>query len=1147
MQDALDESLRLFKRTKKRRRRIVAILLILSFIVSLDVFWILRQPGWTLAGDADCRLQEHTHNDACFASGAPCGCEEHIHSIACYADKTADVETPLDWQYLFADYPYTDSLRKNLVGIAKTQVGYTESKQNFMVDDAGIRHGYTRYGAWYGSPYANWSAMFVSFCLHYAGADPEKTPGNTGAAAMAARWNALDKFAPAQGYVPSGGDLVFFTDNTVGIVTMVQNATCYVIRGDVADCVSGSILFLNDPSISGWGLTEGTVSDLKVQPESPDLLDISTGPAVFIYDSGSNAGQKKPQRLFLKATRTATELIPYLNGRNGNYFFTLLDTNNQELPKDASGNYIVKAETGYKLTLTITCKDGFLPGTYQYQLPGGLQVNGGSGSFILTDGTNVGGWEVTDDGLITMVFNDHMNSRTDITISATMGILFHTQDEPLDFDGKITVTIERPPPADSTTKLNKWGVQGKEDNPEKPDPSKIYWTVQIMGKDGSNIPGSIVTDQLLTGDHRYTASDIAAGLRFGVSETDPQTGAELDWHTWTVLPDDPNLIWTETGWSYKIPETVICKYCGELKLGNDGWNYGIYYSSTPTPVGIVGTLPYTNRVTVDGQQVEGWINFMHGHAQAGIVKNGAFHGDANGGSFIWEFQATLPGLKPGQKAEYFWFIMDYLRVTSDGIGIIDHIENDANHAAITATNNGTTVPVPNVKYATAEDRFAWNNPWSADRNGVYYGRELDLLCRCNCTEETCHFWHNGSCGSKYWFEADDGYWYTNGFCQCWAVEGDTTFTFAYETDDLSVLETYGSPGNNLLNEAVLYNKTQLPDGNWDSVTIAGSEASVPIPGVFKKELTHDFDGYTAHYQITVNEAKLALTNGSPLNIHDEMTKTLAFISGSLVITAEDADGHTTKLRQDVDYTVTYDGTGAVTDDNGNPVHILEIVILNPQPVMYILDYDATLIIPPGTTRAVKYSNAATITLWGRDMTDTSEEKVHADINIAAKVYQVEMHKKDSLTGEPLAGATFGLYNAQGGLIDSDVTDSKGTLLFQTNIVQGVILREHVLYYMQELKAPAGYQLDDTKYWFCFCNSTDSTCTACDATMADIQALRIPFEQIGKVHAVNEPMSYDLPATGGPGVYHYVFVGVVLTLTPLICGFFRRRKQERGHT
>ena len=359
MRDTLGESLKRLKRTKHHNRRWTALLLILSIVVSLDVFWVLRQPGLTLAGDASCGILEHTHDDtcgqlvcvcnkseephthnedcyetsfteaseelrlicelaeephvhndscyetretegheekvlicslttephihtdACFSAEVieaheertlicglseephthedscyklemQCGYEEHIHSIGCYSDETADVETQLDWQEMFADYPYTGDLQKDLVGIAQTQVGYSESELNFAVDKDGNRRGYTRYGAWYGAPYSDWSAMFVSFCLNYAGADPDEFPGNTGAASMANSWDKLGKFASAGNYIPVSGDLVFFTDNTAGIVTEVNHATFYVIRGDMNNAVGGEILSLTDSAISGW-------------------------------------------------------------------------------------------------------------------------------------------------------------------------------------------------------------------------------------------------------------------------------------------------------------------------------------------------------------------------------------------------------------------------------------------------------------------------------------------------------------------------------------------------------------------------------------------------------------------------------------------------------------------------------------------------------------------------------------------------------------------------------------------------------------------------------------------------------------------------------------------------------------------------------
>lgn len=52
--------------------------------------------------------------------------------------------------------------------MAESQLGYAASTRNYIVDEAGGMHGYTRYGAWYGSPYGEWCAMFASFCLHYA-------------------------------------------------------------------------------------------------------------------------------------------------------------------------------------------------------------------------------------------------------------------------------------------------------------------------------------------------------------------------------------------------------------------------------------------------------------------------------------------------------------------------------------------------------------------------------------------------------------------------------------------------------------------------------------------------------------------------------------------------------------------------------------------------------------------------------------------------------------------------------------------------------------------------------------------------------------------------------------------------------------------
>ena len=1153
---------------KRRWRRAVAILSALSLLVALVTTWNLRMTGITIANGAECEREEHQHTEACMLDGAPaCGKQEHIHSTACYPDTTADVETALDWQNLFADYFYTGDLRQDLVGIAKTQVGYTESQRNFDASSDGVRHGYTRYGAWYGAPYNDWSAIFVSFCLSYAGADPEMFPKSSGAATMAELWEKQERYVPAGQYVPQSGDIVFFDDNTAGIVTEVYNATFCVIRGDVEDAVSSDTMALADPTIAGWGITDAPEPQEELSPEEPeqtpeepeqppeepehtpeepeatpeepeatpeepestpdepgDLLDISKGPNFYIVE-GDIRPPVQTRKFSLRATRSITELIPYLEANGGSYFFTLLDLNNVELPKDEDGNYIAEAQKGYKLTLTFNSPEGFLPGTYQYQIPNGLMVDGGNGTFVLKDGTEVGSWEVTDTGLITLVFNEHMNSRTDITISSTLGIHFPEQDAPIDFDGFISVKVEPPVQQKHPTELQKWGTSN-------PDAGKLNWHVLIKGHADSQIPGSILTDQATLPDwgkpHHYTESDRAAGINFGV------TAADGSWHSWTVTTDDPHLIWDESGWSYKIPQTVTCDYCGTLELGNDGWEYMVSYTSTPVPLNTPGSFAYENKVTVDGQTAWGWNEFSHGSVDAEIIKDGSFVSDATGGGFLWEFQAVIPGRPEGQRAEYSWFIMDEMKLFDEHGNTLGRVHNDVNLSKVTTVYNGTLLEIPRIQDATDQDLFAWDVAWTSE--GVAATRTINLLCRCQCTPGTCHW---GGC-EQYWYKKDDGTYAINGFCQCWTETQNMTFTFVYKTEDLSMLEGYGTLGYQLNNLAQLY---YMSDGNT-SIQVDYDDATVAIPNMFEKQLTHDFNGYTAHYKVTVNEAKLVLTNGSPLYIHDVMTDTLAYISGSLVITTENASGHTGVLQQGKDFTVTYDGSGGQTDASGKKVHVLDIVILNPQPVMYILDYDTTLVMPEQVSGAIKYNNSASITLWGKEVTDNSTEKVYADINIASKSYAVELYKTCALTNQPLPGATFGLYNTQGGLIATAVTGADGKLKFQTNIAAGIVLREHMLYYLQEIQPPPAYQLDETKYWICFCDNTNASCNNCKKTMQDVEALRIPFEQVGIVHIVNNPINCELPATGGRGPTVYILCGLVLVLGPLVYGFRLRRRYER---
>lgn len=208
-----------------------------------------------------CTQQEcegHQHTDACWDRVLICGKEEHVHDILCYADANADVETASEWE---TTLPGTRSgvWADDLIAVAESQVGYTESDRNYTVDSEGNRKGYTRYGQWYDDCYHEWDAMFVSWCLHYAGIDQETVPNGMDGQTMAAGMQEKNLYRASSGYAPMPGDIVFLdldgdgvTDQT-GIVTTVTENSIKTIEGDLDDCVQNTEHGLADRAVLGYG------------------------------------------------------------------------------------------------------------------------------------------------------------------------------------------------------------------------------------------------------------------------------------------------------------------------------------------------------------------------------------------------------------------------------------------------------------------------------------------------------------------------------------------------------------------------------------------------------------------------------------------------------------------------------------------------------------------------------------------------------------------------------------------------------------------------------------------------------------------------------------------------------------------------------
>ncbi|MCD8116464.1 MAG: CHAP domain-containing protein [Oscillospiraceae bacterium] len=192
-----------------------------------------------------CGLEEsegHTHTEECYEEQLICGLEEHTHTVECLIDETADVETASDWEATIPSL--SGDWAEDLVSVAKSQLGYAESTANYTLADDGETHkGYTRYGAWYGNKYGDWDAMFVSFCLHYAGVPSSYITQASGAYAWTAALSGSDYYTTASDYTPEPGDIVFFDRNSdgvvdcTGIVITVSGSDMTVIEGNSGDAV----------------------------------------------------------------------------------------------------------------------------------------------------------------------------------------------------------------------------------------------------------------------------------------------------------------------------------------------------------------------------------------------------------------------------------------------------------------------------------------------------------------------------------------------------------------------------------------------------------------------------------------------------------------------------------------------------------------------------------------------------------------------------------------------------------------------------------------------------------------------------------------------------------------------------------------------
>lgn len=524
---------------------------------------------------------DHEHADTCYEEKLTCEKPEHTHGLACYADLSADLESAAGWEATLPEL--TGYYEQDMLAIAQSQMGYTESARNYVVSEDNSIRGYTRYGAWYGIPYGDWCAMFVSFCMHYAGV--EEIPTNAHCPSWVYQLQELDLYKVPSEYVPESGDLIFFDwdgddrSDHVGLVEEVVDTEVITIEGNSGNCVAQNKYELHDKRIVGYGIVEQSqlpvdetiaaeenqdattldkndtnawvelVGDSQqAEPEAaqeeiaqPAEKQSAMGRMLRSFGGATTFGLTRNTRASSRAIGTPLDLTPYINN------VAMYDSNGNPIP---SGSVVTEGDViEFKIEYTVTGQQlGVMNGevveqitdTLTYDLPKIFQiVRDDSGNIRNSAGQVVGTYVIdSENGKITMTFTeDYVEQNAKgiqihgyISFFSTVTKITEEDGEHQDFkftDGiTLGVIIEEESEAQGDLKIEKQKVEV--------DGEEILYEIKVTSKEGTNGPITI-TDQMSTG---LTFKELVSVKKGNTTVNNPQLSVPANKGSFTMtLPE----------------------------------------------------------------------------------------------------------------------------------------------------------------------------------------------------------------------------------------------------------------------------------------------------------------------------------------------------------------------------------------------------------------------------------------------------------------------------------------------------------------------------------------------------------------------------------------------------------------------------------
>lgn len=548
----------------------------------------------------------HHHTAECYGKVLICGKEEHEHTAACLVNPNAEIDAEYD-----AKTPERTSVdwAQDMVLVARSQLGYTESKAD--VDEDG--NGYTMYADQYYKDkpmvYADWDSTFVAYCLYHAGVPQDIIPQYASISALRgelARMNSeyyTDDPQEFASILP--GDIVMYKNaegrETIGVVSdaAVDEETdlttaLTVISGDVATgCESDGETTIDQVAEVEVALNEVTSFVSVNAAEGYGISDLMDGD-----DAALVAEVKNLTNCITNVTATET-------------------------------SYKSDGKEGYKSNLKMDFKipkEGLVADEYKYlfELPDGVALDSSVADKLLGQELEIAGEGSVKEGYFKFVkkedgtyaihlkFNkdylDHTRTVSGyINFWSEFGVGYETKtgtvEIPFNEETKLEIPSKEIKHPDNETNIYDIGVTKKGSYTED---GKLTYTVNVVSKKGT--PGEVSYEDAITNLDGLTLGEPTIVVKER-TVTETRTSKEDEWGRGN---SDPS-VWAATTGD-KLDGTADGKISGTLPkmetvVSDDGLvrTYTEYQVTYTYDVKNLGDKDYTlkNKVSTSSKNDNG--------------------------------------------------------------------------------------------------------------------------------------------------------------------------------------------------------------------------------------------------------------------------------------------------------------------------------------------------------------------------------------------------------------------------------------------------------------------------------------------------------------------------------------------------------------